>query len=96
MLLAKPTRDRSEGRCAWYDVSLLGTAATPAVQRRNPKNHRTMTLAEKLSYLAAQRAEDEAALLPRAANTGVEASYRDALTEAYLEGREVAQIALHT
>lgn len=45
-----------------------------------------MTLAEKLSYLASQRGEDEAALLARAVDAGVEALYREALIEAYLEG----------
>lgn len=45
-----------------------------------------MTLAEKLSYLASQRGEDEAALLARAVDAGVGALYREALIEAYLEG----------
>lgn len=46
-----------------------------------------MTLTEKLSYLASQRGEDEATLLARAVDAGVETLYREAVIEAYLEGR---------
>ncbi len=46
-----------------------------------------MTLTEKLSYLASQRGEDEATLLARAVDAGVETLYREAVIEAYLAGR---------
>lgn len=46
-----------------------------------------MTLTQKLSYLASERGEDEAKLLAEVMDAGVEALYREALIEAYLQGR---------
>lgn len=46
-----------------------------------------MTLTEKLSYLASQRGEDEATLLARAVDAGLETLYREAVIDAYLGGQ---------
>jgi hypothetical protein len=44
-------------------------------------------LLEHLEFLTMERGQDEATVLAEALRTGVEALYRDALTEAYLGGR---------
>jgi len=48
---------------------------------RDPK------LSEHLSFLTAERGQDEATILVEALRAGVEALYRETLTEAYLLGR---------
>ena len=45
-----------------------------------------MTLTQKLSYLTSARGEDEATLLAKAVDAGIEALYREAVIEAYLAG----------
>lgn len=47
----------------------------------------SMTIAEKLTYLAEVRGEDQASLAAQALDAGVEALYREALIEGYLSGR---------
>lgn len=48
---------------------------------------RERTLAEHLDFLVSERGQDEASVLAEALRTGIEALYREALTEAYLLGR---------
>ena len=48
---------------------------------------RDKTLAKHLDFVAAQRGEDEAAVLALALRTGMKALYQEALIEAYLLGR---------
>jgi len=45
------------------------------------------TLTEHLEFLVEERGEDEATVLARALQTGIETLYREALIEAYLLGR---------
>lgn len=47
---------------------------------------RDRTLTEHLDFVVRQRGEDEAAVLAEALRTGLEALYRETLTEAYLLG----------
>lgn len=47
----------------------------------------TVTLAEKLAYVASRHEEDQSKLLARAFDTGVDTLYREALIEAYLAGQ---------
>ena len=54
----------------------------------------TPTIAQKLSFVVSQRGQDEAALLAQAVRTGVEALYREALIEAYLDERVTRDEAL--
>lgn len=55
---------------------------------------RDRTLTEHLDFVVRQRGEDEAAVLAEALRTGVEALYRETLTEAYLLGRVSREILL--
>lgn len=48
---------------------------------------RDRTLTQHLDFVVRQRGEDEAAVLAEALRTGMEALYRETLTEAYLLGR---------
>lgn len=47
----------------------------------------SVTIAEKLAYVASRQEEDESKLLARAFDTGVDTLYREALVEAYLAGQ---------
>ena len=49
---------------------------------------------EYLDFLVSQRGEDEATVLAQALRAGLEALYREALTEAYLLGKVPPEIAL--
>lgn len=55
---------------------------------------RDRTLTEHLDFVVRQRGEDEAAVLAEALRTGLEALYRETLTEAYLLGRVSREILL--
>ncbi len=48
---------------------------------------RDQRLAEHLDFLTAERGQDEATVLVDALRAGIEALYRESLTEAYLLGR---------
>jgi len=48
---------------------------------------RDQKLAEHLDFLTAERGQDEATVLVEALRAGIEALYREALTEAFLLGR---------
>jgi hypothetical protein len=45
------------------------------------------TLTEHLDFLVAQKGQDEATVLAQALRAGIEALYRETLTEAYLLGK---------
>lgn len=47
----------------------------------------SVTIAEKLAYVASRQEEDQSKLLARAFDTGVDTLYREALVEAYLAGQ---------
>ena len=45
------------------------------------------TFTEELAFVVAQRRQDEATVLAQAVREGIHTLYREALVEAYLEGR---------
>jgi hypothetical protein len=51
----------------------------------------TSQLSQQLSYVVAQRQQDEAVILAEAVREGIQAMYRDALIEAYLLGKTSRQ-----
>lgn len=51
-------------------------------------------LSEHLDFLVSQRGQDEATVLAQALRAGIEALYREALTEAYLLGKVPRETAL--
>jgi len=53
-----------------------------------------VTLTQELTFLMAQRQQDEAAVLAQAVRTGIRALYRETLIEAFLMGRVSRQEAL--
>jgi hypothetical protein len=55
---------------------------------------RDRTLTEHLDFLVAERGEDEATVIAFALRSGIEALYRQALTEAYLLGKVSREAAL--
>jgi len=55
---------------------------------------RDQKLAEHLDFLTAERGQEEATILVEALRAGVEALYREALTEAYLPSRVPRETAL--
>jgi hypothetical protein len=52
------------------------------------------TLTEHLDFLVAERGEDEATVIALALQSGIEALYREALTEAFLLGKVSKETAL--
>jgi hypothetical protein len=52
------------------------------------------TLTEHLDFLVAERGQDEATVIALALQSGIEALYREALTEAYLLGKVSREVAL--
>lgn len=55
---------------------------------------RDKTLADHLDFLVTKKGEDEAFVLARALQTGVETLYQEAVTEAYLLGEVPRETAL--